>query len=224
MSNDEVVTSKEVQPGFTAKLLYDEDRENPRRWGAQVTGMYFWDDLHEDLSDSIDIGSYEDAIRELYQKVYPELIGWCLEEEPPQEILDLIDQTPYPGIIRWIKVMDERIETLLVPMPYPDTEDLCMGGVAFISDEELQKTGYTREEGEILIQHDLLILEQYINGNVYLLKIHRDDEIEYLGGIYLENTHTPRNEELDNYLLEIGLEMGISPEEELLISATRWDR
>ena len=243
MSNDYVVTSKEVRPGFTAELLYDQSLENPRKWGAQVIGIYFWDDKDEhssillNLSDLGNLGSYKDAIRELYQKVYPELIDWYLEEEPPQEILDLIDQTPYPGIIRWIEVMNERTETLLVPMSYPDTGHPCRGGVAFISDEKLQEDGFTREEGEILVQNDLLELEHYINGNGYLLQIHRDDELEYYGGIYptaetdkkagrltlLENTHIPRDEDLDHYLLEIGLEMGMSPEEELLILAARWD-
>ena len=129
--------------------------------------------------------------------------------------------------------MDTRIETRLVPMTYPDTEDPCMGGVAFISDEKLQEEGFTREEGEILIENNLLELEQYINGNVYLLKIQLDGEDEYIGSIYptaktdkkagrltlIENTHMPRDEDLDDYLLE----MGISPEDELLVRAASWD-
>ena len=129
--------------------------------------------------------------------------------------------------------MDTRMETRLVPMTYPDTQDPCMGGVAFISDEKLQEEGFTREEGEILIENDLVKLEQYINGNVYLLKINRDGEDEYIGSIYptaqtdkkagrltlIENTHIPRDEELDDYLLE----MDISLEDELLVRAARWD-
>ena len=243
MSNDYVVTSKEVRPGFTAELLYDENTENPREWGSQIIGIYFWDDKDKNssiplnLSDLGNLRSYKDAIRELYQEVYPELVDCLLEEEPPQEILDLIDQTPYPGIIQWIEIMNGRTETLFVPMLYPDTGDPRRGGVAFISDEKLQEDGFTREEGEILIQNNLLELEHYINGNSYLLKIDRDDEIEYYGGIYptaetdkkvgrltlLENIQTPRDEDLDNYLLEIGLEMGMSPEEKLLILAASWD-
>ena len=237
MSNDYVVTSKEVRPEFTAELLYDESPENPREWGTRVTRIYFWNDEHEELSDSRDIRSYDEAIRELYQKVYPELVNWLLDEEPPQEILDLIDHTPYPGIIRWLKVMDARTQTCLVPMTYPDTENPCMGGVAFISDEKLQEEGFTREEGEILIENDLVQLDQYITGNVYVMKIQRDGEDEYYGGIYptaetdkkagrltlTKNTHIPTDEDLDNYLLEIGQEIGISPEEELLILAARWD-
>ena len=233
MSNDYVVTSKEVRPEFTAELLYDHSPENPREWGTQVTVIYFWNDQHEDLSDSRDIRNYEETIRELYQKVYPELVDWLLEEEPPQEVLDLIDHTPYPGTIRWLKVMDTGMETRLVPMTYPDTQDPCMGGVAFISDEKLQEEGLTREEGEILIENDLVQLEQYINRNVYLLKIQRDGEDEYIGNIYpttqtdkkagrltlIKNTHIPRDEDLDNYLLE----MGISAGDELLVRAAKWD-
>ena len=233
MLNDYVVTSKEVRPEFTAELLYDHSPENLREWGTQVTVIYFWNDEHEELSDSRDIRSYHEAIRELYQKVYPELVDWLLEEEPPQEVLDLIDHTPYPGTIRWLKVMDPRTETRLVPMTYPDTQDPCMGGVAFISDEKLQEEGFTREEGEILIENDLVQLEQYINGNVYLLKVNRDGEDEYIGSIYpttqtdkkagkmtlIENTHIPRDEDLDDYLLE----MDISLEDELLVRAARWD-
>ena len=233
MSNDYVVTSKEVRPEFTAELLYDESPDNPREWGTQVTGIYLWNDKHDNLSDSRDIRSYDEAIRELYQKVYPELVDWLLEEEPPQEVLDLIDHTPYPGTIRWLKVMDARTETRLVPMTYPDTQDPCMGGVAFISDEKLQEERLTREEGEIQIENDLVQLEQYINGNVYLLKINRDGEDEYIGSIYptartdkkagrltlIENTHIPRDEDLDDYLLE----MGISAGDELLVRAARWD-
>ena len=234
MSNDYVVTSKEVRPEFTAELLYDESPDNPRERGTQINGIYFWNDKHENLSDSRDIRSYEEAIRELYEKVYPELVGWLLEEQPPQEILDLIDHTPYPGTIRWLNVMDSRIETRFIPMTYPDAENPGMGGVAFISDEKLQEEGFTREEGEILIENNLLELEQYINGNVYILRIHRDGEDECVGDIYpmaqtdtkagrmtlVENTHTPRDEDLDDYLLE----MGISPEDELLVRAASWDR
>ena len=235
MSNDYVVTSKEVRPEFTAELLYDYSPDNPRASGTQVTGIYLWNDKHDDLSDSRDIRSYEDAIHELYQNVYPELVDCLLEDEPPQEVLDLIEQTPYPGTIRWLKVIDARTETRLIPMPYPDTED-PMGGVAFISDEKLQEEGFTREEGEILIENDLLELEQYITGNVYVLKIQRDGEDEYYGGIYptaqtdkkagrltlVENTHIPSDEDLDDYLLEIGQEMGISPEDKLLVRAASW--
>ena len=233
MSNDYVVTSKEVRPEFTAELLYDHSPENPREWGTQVTVIYLWNDEHEELSDSRDIRSYDETIRELYQKVYPELVDWLQEDEPPQEILDLIDHTPYPGTIRWLKVLDARTETRLVPMTYPDTQDPCMGGVAFISDEKLQEEGFTREEGEILIENDLVQLEQYINGNVYLLKVNRDGEDEYIGSIYpttqtdkkagrmtlIQNTHIPRDEDLDSYLLE----MGISAGDELLIRAATWD-
>ena len=233
MSNDYAVISKEVRPEFNAELLNDDSPENPRGWGTQVTGIYFWDDKHEDLSDSRDIRNFEEALRELYRKVYPELVDWLLEDEPPQEILDLIDHTPYPGTIRWINVMDSRMETRFLPTTYPDTGDSYMGGVAFISDEKLQEEGFTREEGEILIENDLLELEQYINGNVYLMKIQLDGEDEYIGSIYPtaktdkkagrltlnENTHIPRDEDLDIYLLQ----MDISPEDELLVRAASWD-
>ena len=233
MSNDYAVISKEVRPEFNAELRNDDSPENPRAWGTQVTGIYFWDDKHEDLSDSRDIGNVDEALRELYQKVYPELVDWLLEDEPPQEILDLIDHTPYPGTIRWIKVMDSSMGTRFLPMTYPDTGDSYMGGVAFISDEKLQEEGFTREEGEILIENDLLELEQYINGNVYLMKIQLDGEDEYIGSIYPtaktdkkagrltlnENTHIPRDEDLDEYLLQ----MDISPEDEMLVRAANWD-
>ena len=139
MSHEYVITSKEVRPDFTARLFYDESPENPRKWGAQVTSIYFWDDKHEDLSDSRDIRSYQEALHDLYQKTYPELVDLCLEDEPPQEVLDLIEQTPYPGIVRWIRVLDTSMETSLVPVTYPDTEDPHIGGVAFISDDKLQE-------------------------------------------------------------------------------------
>ena len=233
MSYEYVVTSKEVRPEFTAKLFYDDTPENPRKWGAQVTSIYFWDDKHEELSNSGDIRNYQEALHELYQKTYPELVDLCLEDEPPQEVLDLIDHTPYPGIIRWLRVLDASVETRLVPVEYPDTEDPHIGGVAFISDEVLQKDGFTREEGEIVIQNDLLELEQYINGNVYFLEICLDEEEEYHGSIYpmaqtgtkagrmtlMENTHIPRNEDLDDHLLD----MDISPEDRLLVSAASWE-
>ena len=125
------------------------------------------------------------------------------------------------------------METRFLPMTYADTGDFYMGGVAFISDEKLQEEGFTREEGEILIENDLLELEQYINGDVYLLKIQLDGEDEYIGSIYPtaqtdkkagrltlnENTHIPRDEDLDAYLLQ----MDISPEDELLVRAASWD-
>ena len=125
------------------------------------------------------------------------------------------------------------METHFVPMTYADTEDTCMGGVCLHQrTRKLQEEGFTREEGEILIENDLLELEQYINGNVYLLKIQLDGEDEYIGSIYPtantdkkagrltlnEDTHIPRDEDLDIYLLQ----MDISPEDELLVRAASW--
>ena len=233
MSHEYVITSKEVRPDFTARLFYDDSPENPRKWGAQVTSIYFWDDKHEDLSDSRDIRSYQEALHDLYQKTYPELVDLCLEDEPPQEVLDLIEQTPYPGIVRWIRVLDTSMETSLVPVTYPDTEDPHIGGVAFISDEKLQKEQFTREEGDIIIQNDLLELEQYINGNICFLEIQLDGDEEYHGSIYplaqtdtragrmtlMENTHIPREKDLDDHLLD----MDISPEDRLLVSTASWE-
>ncbi len=234
MSDDYVVISKEIRPEFTAELLYDRHPENPRKWGGQPTRIHFWDDMHEEMSDSRDIVSYKNAIYELYQNIYPELAGLCLEDEPPQEVLDLIGQTPYPGALRWIRVIPGSYETSFMPKADLDTEDPRLGGVAFISEENLKKDGLTREEGEIMIQNDLLVLEQYINGNVYLLKIDLDGEEEYHGEIYplaetaqtagrmtlTENTHLPTGETLDEHLLE----MNISPEDQLLVKTARWNR
>ena len=50
MSNDYVVTSKQVRAEFTAELLHDDSPENPREWGTQVTAIYIWDDEHMVLS------------------------------------------------------------------------------------------------------------------------------------------------------------------------------
>ena len=102
MSREYVILSKKVRPRFKAKLIFDDSPQSPREWGEPTTSIHLWGDRHSDLPTSQDIRSYEDAIYELYKKVYPELIDRCLDDEPPPEVLELIDRTEYPGVALWL--------------------------------------------------------------------------------------------------------------------------
>lgn len=233
MSTDEAVTSKEVRPEFTCSLFFDDNPENPRRWTEPTTSIHFWDDSHRDLSDSQEITSYAEAIHTLYQNIYPELIDRCMDDEPPQEILDLIDETPYPGAVLWLNVYpNSSYDTSITTSSSPDIEDSHLQGVAFITDEKLQEQKLSRDEGEVMICNDVLELEQYINGNVFMLRVELEGEIDYCGGIYpvakskkssgklslLENTHIPTDEVLDEHLVD----MTNSEEDLILIRSTAW--
>ena len=233
MSSNEAVISKEVRPEFTCSLFIDEYAENPRRWTDQTTSIHFWDDNHRELSDSQDIRSYAEAIHTLYQNIYPELIDRCLDDEPPQEILDLIDETPYPGAVLWLNVYPDRsYETSITTSSFPDTDNSHLQGVAFITDEKLQEQKMSRDDGEVMIRNDVLELEQYINGNVFMLRVELEGETDYCGGIYpiarskksngksalLENTYIPTDELLDAHLVD----MTNSEEDLILIRSTAW--
>ena len=233
MSSRETVTSKEVRPGFTCTLFLDDSPDNPRRQTDPTTSIHFWDDNHKDLSDSPDITSYAEAIHTLYQNVYPKLIDRCLDDEPPQEILDLINETPYPGAVLWLNVYpDHHHETSIETSSFPDTENSHLWGVAFIADEQLQELKLSRDEGEVIIRNDVLQLEQYVNGNVYLLRVDLEGETEYCGDIYpiassknsnsklplCENTHIPTDELLNQYLVD----MTNSEQDLMLIHSTAW--
>ena len=233
MSRNEAVTSKEVRSEFTCSLFFDDYPENPRRWTEPTTSIHFWDDEHRDLSDSQEITSYAEAIHTLYQDIYPELIDRCLDDEPPPEILDLIDETPYPGAVLWLNVYPNRShETSIETSSFPNTETSHMKGVAFITDEKLREQKLSREDGEVMIRNDVLELEQYVNGNVYILCVELEGVIDYCGGIYpvacskksngklplLENTHIPTDELLDEHLAD----MTNSEEDLILIHSTAW--
>ena len=233
MSRNEAVISKEVRPGFTCSLLPDHDPEHPRRWTEPSTHIHFWDNDHRDLSDSQEIASYADAIHTLYQDIYPELIHRCLDDEPPQEILDLIDETPYPGAVLWLNVYPGRSqETSIETSRSPDIENSHLQGVAFITGEQLRERKLDQGEGEAVLQNDVLELEQYVNGNVYVLCVDLEGETEYCGGIYpvarsersngkvplLENTHIPTDELLDECLAG----MTSSEEDLILIRSAAW--
>ena len=233
MSHSETVTSKEVRPGFTCSLLFDDSPEHPRKWDEPTTKIHFWDDNHRDLSDSQDIHCYADAIYTLYQDIYPELIQKCLDDEPPQEILDLIDATTYPGAILWLYVYpNHHQETSIQPSKSPDIEDDNLSGVAFVPDQTLQELDLSRDDGEVMLRNDVLQLEQYVNGSVYLLRVELEGEAEFCGSIYplatskqsngklplLENTHIPTDELLDQHLID----MTNSEEDLALIRSTSW--
>ena len=233
MPSNEAVKSKEIRPEFTCSLFFDDNPENPRRWTEPTTSIHFWDDNHKEMSDSQDIISYAEAIHTLYQNIYPELIYRCLDDEPPQEILDLIDETQYPGAVLWLNVYPNRsYDTSITTSSFPDIENSNLQGVAFITDEKLQEQKMSCDEGEVMICNDVLELEQYINGNVFMLRIELDGEIEYCSGIYpvarsktssgkfplLENTHIPTDELLDAHLVD----MTNSEEDLILIRSTAW--
>ena len=108
-----------------------------------------------------------------------------------------------------------------------------MAGVAFMADETLAAQGLSRQEGETILRNEILTLEQYINGNVYLLRVTVDGETEHYGEIYplaeseaeaagrirpLANCHTPPESLLDEFLLDAAP----SDEDRALIATKRW--
>ncbi len=231
MSQEYVVLSKKVRPKFKAKLIYDDSPQSPREWGEPTTNIHLWGDRHSDLPTSEEIRSHQDAIHELYKSVYPELIDRCLDDDPPQEVLELIDQTEYPGVALWLTRHGGQ-ETHLSASPHVDTSDRNLTGVAFIGDEGLAEQGLSREEGETMLRNEVLILQQYINGNVFLLRVTIDGETEHHGEIYplaepdgatgrirpLVDCQTPP----DNVLNEFLLDSATSDEDRALITSKRW--
>ena len=238
MPNDYVITSKKVRPGFKAKLHYEESPAQPSETGQDLVKIYLWDHL-EELTTSRAIDSHQSAIYELYQKIYPELIEYYNQDEPPQDIVDLIDQTPYTGKVRWLTSNDryssQDIHIRTSESADPDDRELC--GVAYITDEDLQKWSFSSEEGARLIENEVLQLNQYANGQVYLLKIKIDGETEYIGDIYptkeaepadpdapgmkvplLRNSHLPTDDTLDDILYE----SCSSEAEKEMVKNTRW--
>lgn len=232
MSDQDVILSKKVRPNFTGKLMYDHWADNPRERTMPSTSIHLWDDRHTDRRNSEEIRSYEEAIHKLYQDIYPELIDRCLDDEPPQEVLDLIEQTEYPGTVLWL-TLDENHETRINASKYPDTERSRMGGVAFINDQGLREGNLSREEGEVMLRNDMLMLEQYMNGHVYVLRIKIDDETEFHGEIYpmrgsgeatgkmvpMVDCYIPPETLLDELLMEIAT----SENDRALIGTRSWE-
>ena len=231
MSREYVVLSKKVRPKFKAKLIYDDSPQNPRECSEPTTRIHLWGDRHSDLPSSEEIRSYEEAIHELYKKVYPELIDRCLDDEPPPEVLELIERTEYPGVALWL-TRHGGYETHLAASHHVDASDRNMAGVAFIGDEGLAEQGLSRQDGETMLRNELLSLEQYINGNIFLLRVTVDGDTQHYGEIYplaqseettgrihpLINCHTPPESLLD----EILLDAAPSEEDRALIAAKKW--
>ena len=232
MSDQYTLITKELRSGFTAKIHYDQylgPEDSPRAQGDNLTKIYFWNTLTH-LSDSKDVGSYHKALYQLYQKTYPALAEYLLEDEPPPEIMSLIKQTPYPGVLKWINVRDHQ-EIEITTTDLSDPDDRYLSGVAFICDEDLEKEGFTHEEGTVLIENDMVMLEQYANGKIFLLQVSIDGETQYIGEIYAlekagevgrlvrhKDAYLPAEEQLDEYLME----MAQSDEDEELIRTTEW--
>ena len=123
-------------------------------------------------------------------------------------------------------------ETRFTASRYPDADDQDMTGVAFITDQGLQEENLSREEGEVMLRNEILMLEQYINGNVYLLRIKLDGETEYHGQIYavtesgettgkiapIVDCYVPPDSLLDEYMLE----SAASEEDRALVATKKW--
>ena len=216
MTELHTILSKEIRDDFIIKLHYDEvlgPEDNPRADQDNISRIHIWKELTS-LSDNQDIRGYEEALYELYRKVYPELVEYIMEDDPPEEIMDLVEQTPYPGALRWITIRDGQ-EMEIKTSQSADPDNRYLSGVAFIGDEDLDKEGYTREEGEAIIENDIIMIQEYVNGNVFFINIDLEDETECIGGIYaLEEAgnvgritrqrgcHIPREEDLDEIIME----------------------
>ena len=233
MSKGNVILSKKVRPGFRGKLLCDDSPENPREWAEPLTAIRFWGDRNSDLPASQEIRSYEEALHELYKNVYPELIDRLLDDEPPPEVLELIDRTEYPGVALWLTCHGGGShDTLFHASTHTDPQDRYLAGIAFIGDENIAANGMSRDEADTMLRNEILTLELYINGHVYLLKVTIDGESEYHGGIYpleeqdgatgrirpMVNAHIPSETMLDEYLQDAAQ----SDEDRALIPAKRW--
>ena len=216
MSDHSLIQSKTVRDGFTATLHYDlylDESNNPRFDRDNLASIYLWDDI-KFVSDSEEVTSYHTALQHIYQDIYPELTDYLDEDEPPQEVLDLVEATEYPGTLKWIRVRDNH-EVSITTTDSPDEDDRYLAGVAFIPDHQLQKENLTREEGAVVIENDLVMLQEFINGNMFRLRVTMDDETFSYDGIYaLENyetvgklqlhrsSHTPEEDELDGILMD----------------------
>ena len=183
MSDEDVILSKKVRPNFTGELTYDHWADNPREWVMPSTSIHLWDNQYSDRHNSEEIRSYKDAIHKLYQSIYPELIDRCLDDETPEEVLDLMEETEYPGTVLWL-TLDWYNETRINASSDPDEDRSRVGGVAFINEQGLQEDNLSREEGEVRLRNDILMVEQHMNGHVYVLTVNLDGETEHHGELY----------------------------------------
>ena len=231
MREEPPIISKEVRPGFRAEIHHDTYNEfdNPRLDYGSAVKIYFWDNL-EQFSDSREINCYNRAIQMLHKETYPELADLAGEDEPPQEVIELFKETPYPGVLRWLEVRDQYHYEIR-STEYADADTPFLSGMACISDKDLEKECHTRDEGALIIKNDLVMVQEYINGNLYLMTVELDDTTEYVSGIYavvgagavgkihrISATHPPDEKQLDDYLLDFAA----TEEDEELIRQTKW--
>ena len=233
MTDRHLVISKHIRDGFTASLHYElniDQHDNPRCDRDNIARIHLWEDINH-TSDSDEIKNYTDSLHHLYQNIYPELIDYLQNDEPPLEIFELLEATQYPGAIKWILVRDHQ-EISITTTDAPDVDDRYLSGVAFIPDQQLDEEKLTREEGVAVIENDLVLIQEYLNGNIFRLTVDIDGEEQCYGTIYaLENyqtigrlslhrsCHIPLETELDDILMDFAQD----DHDRALIRSTTWN-
>ena len=221
-----VISRKTLGAGSAALLVHDEFAQNPRREGENITTLVTWR-RNLRLSDTQEFPSPRDFLDHLILQGRPD-IRELLEDngidgirECPPQLRKHLRNSDYPGELQEVYIL-EHGGVSLSTQPFQDSWDSGLLGYIWIPKETILKMDLSHGDADRIVQWDLALCQEYVNGQVYALKLQRDGDRtqETMGDIYalrercldeqqgtyeVASTGIPGDEELDQLLLQMEL-------------------
>ena len=224
--NQHVISRKTLGAGSAALLILDECAQNPRSEGENITTLVTWR-RNLPLSDEHQFISPRDFLDHLILQGRPDIQELLddngidgIRECPPQ-LRKHLRNSDYPGALQEVYIL-EHGGVSLSTRPFQDPWDSGPLGYIWIPRETILRMDLSHGDADRIVQWDLALCQEYVNGQVYALKLQRDGDLtqETMGDIYairercldeqqgtyeVASTGIPENEELDRLLLQMDL-------------------
>ena len=206
MSQDLIILmSKTIGPNTKAILTYDDSPSHPRRDQDTVATIAAWH-LRYTLSDQrtkqtpgeFKLGLWQDAVPGLLDGL--ECRTGSLDNAGGV-VRKRVLETPYPGVIKPLFIYDHSMIALST-RDFRDPFDSGQVGWVYVTPERIRQHDLSPERAERIIEDEVTILQEYINGMVYLVLLQRYGQtVEAQGDIYAVTNEPPDGEPQDYRLV-----------------------
>ena len=193
----------EEYKGYTIKIEYDEDAQNPREWFEPAGTMVCWHSRYNlgDMEDGWPISrSYQEPIDLLYELAGIDRSEYQEEQYEKTGVYDDMDKADLYAkieergtIIKGLFLYDHSGITISTS-PFSCRWDSGQVGYIYITKDKIEKEGWTPEQADKYLDGEVEVYDNYLTGEVYGYRITKynkeiedDEEVESCWGYYGDN-------------------------------------
>jgi len=185
----------EEYKGYTIKIEYDEDAQNPREWFEPAGTMVCWHSRYNlgDLEKGRPISNnYQEPIDLLYELAGIDRSEYQEEQYEKTGVYDDMDKADLYAkieergtIIKGLFLYDHSGITISTS-PFSCRWDSGQVGWIYITKDKIEKEGWTPEQADKYLDGEVEVYDNYLTGEVYGFRIEDADgeEVESCSGYY----------------------------------------